>query len=230
MIIKRIAFAEQQSRISTRLKNGYTLVELLFAIAIITILLALISPTLFRIRNGADSVVCSNNLRQIGSALLLYAADNDGELPGPFYTEAPPAIARWPPNNLGTKLSPYLGPYGRPPSPPYSALFSSWCFYYDVFNCPAARRIVLGQTKILDGYTAYIIIRSPGQQFFSGYPGINPPMRLVNIDKPSTYPALSDVDQRNYPMAGVAIAATPSHVSYRNVLYLDGHVERSPYP
>lgn len=66
----------------TRLRRrGFTLVELLTVIAIITVLISLLLPVLSRARQAATQVRCLSNLRQVGLALRSYAAANDDRLP-----------------------------------------------------------------------------------------------------------------------------------------------------
>jgi prepilin-type N-terminal cleavage/methylation domain-containing protein len=59
--------------LQTRL--AFTLVELLVVIAIITVLAALLLPTLSRGKASAKSAVCKSNLHQVGLALNLYVDD-----------------------------------------------------------------------------------------------------------------------------------------------------------
>ncbi|HPU55276.1 MAG TPA: prepilin-type N-terminal cleavage/methylation domain-containing protein [Verrucomicrobiota bacterium] len=64
---------------SGTVSKGFTLVELLVAIAIIAILAALLLPVLARSREAAKRITCINNLRQLGIAGQLYWDDNGGE-------------------------------------------------------------------------------------------------------------------------------------------------------
>ena len=57
-------------------KKGFTLVELLVVIAIIGILIALLVPAIARARAAAQKTACSNNLKNFGVSMQLFA-DND---------------------------------------------------------------------------------------------------------------------------------------------------------
>ena len=58
--------------------TAFTLVELLVVISIIALLLAILVPTLQRVRNQARAVVCTGRLRQLGLLYKLYTDDHDG--------------------------------------------------------------------------------------------------------------------------------------------------------
>lgn len=67
----------------SRPSAGFSLIELLTVIAILGILAAIIIPTVGKARETAQRAVDANNLRELGKAALIYAADNRDALPNP---------------------------------------------------------------------------------------------------------------------------------------------------
>ena len=61
----------------------FTLVELLIIIAIIAILVALLLPSLSRAQKKSKQISCTNNQKQIGTAVLQYTSDHHDWMPIP---------------------------------------------------------------------------------------------------------------------------------------------------
>jgi prepilin-type N-terminal cleavage/methylation domain-containing protein/prepilin-type processing-associated H-X9-DG protein len=64
-----------------RTRTGFTLIELLVVIAIIAILAALLFPVFAQAREKARQTSCLSNLKQLGTAMLMYTQDHDGLFP-----------------------------------------------------------------------------------------------------------------------------------------------------
>jgi len=62
-------------------RKGFTLIELLVVISIIVLLVAILIPTLSRVRKQAKAIGCQSNLRQTGVLFEVYAGDNNGTVP-----------------------------------------------------------------------------------------------------------------------------------------------------
>lgn len=73
-------------------RNAFTLIELLVVVAIITMLIAILLPSLARARDHARTTVCQNQMRQFMLASVTYSTDWFGVLPEPnwgTYTDRP---------------------------------------------------------------------------------------------------------------------------------------------
>ncbi|MDH7602975.1 MAG: prepilin-type N-terminal cleavage/methylation domain-containing protein [Armatimonadota bacterium] len=69
--------------VNNRPRSGFTLIELLVVIAIIAILAAILFPVFANTKERARQQKCLANLRQLASAVAMYANDNNGFSPNP---------------------------------------------------------------------------------------------------------------------------------------------------
>src|SRR6516165_10496291 len=67
---------QAESRVLCGHEDGFTLLELLVVIAVITVLAALLLPALARAKAQARRIVCVNNQKQLGLTWYVYAGDN----------------------------------------------------------------------------------------------------------------------------------------------------------
>lgn len=73
--------------------SGFTLVELLVVVAIIAVLSSILVPSVGAARESARSISCLNNLRNLGSAMKIYHADNDDKFwPYVIYNSPEPDV------------------------------------------------------------------------------------------------------------------------------------------
>ena len=87
---------------------GFTLIELIIVVAIISILAAILIPNFLHARAESASSACEGNLKQIATALAEYAVDHGGQYP--------PASAPVDVNLFGGAGNPYLSSVPNDPA------------------------------------------------------------------------------------------------------------------
>jgi len=203
------------NKTSHRFQAAFTLVELLVVIAILAILAALLFPLVGSMRIKASSAVSVSNLRNIGIAIVTFAADNNGTLPGPTYAHLGPKYGSTT-NVLLWHLRDYL-PYVNQPQNPTGD--KRYCPTWDY---PAARSD--GQNPVSTNKVTYSYmsaIDANGTFLPLGYP--SPPT------PPMTTAGLAARDTREKPLINESGQIKPApHGKYRNTLMLNFSVQAIP--
>jgi prepilin-type N-terminal cleavage/methylation domain-containing protein/prepilin-type processing-associated H-X9-DG protein len=220
------------------LQKGFTLIELLVVMAVLAVIAALFFPTLSSTRSVSAEARCLINLKQLATAGISYAADNNGLLPDRTLWATATATPK--------SLVPYIGLGFREATAAPSSKQS-------VFTCPGIYQSPYRPTNDQDWARTYSInqystgsdggsssVRTDWESHVRDYEA---PLRMTNVKNASeqaffidgtvlreaagnrfsvhTSPArLEAADESNS-----ATWVTPMiHNNKVNVVYLDGHV------
>lgn len=107
-------------------RTAFTLIELLVVIAIIAILMGLLLPAVQKVREAAGRTRCSNNLKQIGLAMLNFESANGGMPPRRTGFTIPGPKAGW-----GPTILPYVE------QTPLAGIYQYDLNFYDPGNASA---------------------------------------------------------------------------------------------
>jgi len=205
------------------LRRAFTLVELLVVLAVIAILASLSLGGLSKLVASSDRSKAVSNMRQIGTGITLFAADNDGKLPGPLW---PGQLAQFDPNDpkmperLVGVLAPYLG-IPTPTAPKVELLFAP----------PAYRKAVSASfLKSARTYVLNMAVPDDSQILIPwGNRALNPsplPLKLATI--PAQAWGFSDADALHPRVVGASWAANtpqkPVHKPKRLAWFFNGSV------
>jgi len=221
-------------------RSGFTFVELLVVIAVISIVAALVFPALASARKKSSRSVCASNLRQLALANFAYAADH-----GSFVAAAGDIwgrnVTRWHGSRRSRAesfdasngpLSPYLGPHREvrhcPDFHPESVGFEAGCggYGYNAYGV-GSRAYHLGTFKgSQKGMTPGGILNAAQTVMFTDaafvqsgklieYSFAEPAKHLTDSAPPrEAYPAMPSIHFR--------------HDGHANVVWVDGHVSSEP--
>lgn len=219
---------------------AFTLIELLVVIAIIAVLAAVLFPVFSQAKAKAKQTVCLNNLKQLGTAFVLYMADSDDRLPDR--------------RDLKASLPGGFRPWTTwPPSDPRSgwagSVLGSYLKSDGVLMCPGILATPLGsagqvrQEYVLGSQTATTNL------WMWRFDRLDDPIPLDNLWGKTEEQSVSDLQLAKNPQVGfpegvsdVEIAVDPyfprtissvpeelkgksAHFGGRNRLFLDWHAK-----
>lgn len=220
--------------------RAFTLVELLIVIGIIAVLISLLLPALNRARKQAQAVTCSNQLRQCGLGLQMYA--------NAWRQMIPNGLCRVQTWDAGAGNAVYWDDFLRGAdlsagqANPKHALITTDA----VFSCP--------RNKLMDPANpgVYGMVNNDDRNFGMdelkwgsdpSKPSLFPYVKLSSVREPTNFPLLLDSTMaiNKFPGRGArawapnawAVSANASsrgmvwlpHRDRANVLFADGHVE-----
>jgi len=184
--------------------NAFTLIELLVVISIIALLVGILLPALGAARRTAQGVVCQTHQKNLSTAFVAYATDNNAFFPGwslLVFSDIDNEAGAWIPN--GSYLNPTQGattardftkgsiyPYASDkgvfvcPSDPFSSFSSdlSYTISNHIYRQPnRSPSGALNWPEKGTFYPAYTV--DPAVQTFAKVNGSNRVMRYPNSDK-----------------------------------------------
>ena len=193
-------------------RQGFTLIEMLVVITIISILASMLLPALGKAKERAITIYCVNNVHQVGLAMMMYGDDYNDRLPLSTAPIATPGRGGW----LST------------PTPWMVALKSEYQ-NTNVLRCPALN------TKYNESAFSYFM-GSRGFYMLS-FPPAPASVNLRAINAPSTYILSGDCNYPSDPvnadlnnndvdtLFNTTNMPSPIHNHRLNVLFADWHVK-----
>lgn len=226
----------------------FTLIELLVVVAIIAILASMLLPALSRARANAQSSKCLGNLRQIGTAAMLYSDDNN-DMPVTYQnnplTQAAPNCRVWYSESASAgMLASYLG---INQSCWVGGMRLSWDLKrtYSRFICPARSydAVLAGRDNFAGyglnyhscnlGYSPVYRVQTPARSVYFGEAWYGYPNITFTTGSSDGTPVFPHFNPGFHETERFSDAATINLAGRGNFVFYDGHaapVDRKKVP
>ena len=196
---------------------------MLVVIAVGSILVALVGTSANNSLQKAKTTQCLAKMRALGSGILLYSQDNNGELPRSQHSAAMARVLAW-----NRAILPYLDQPASPTAAEWTGIYNK------IYRCPAhkTRDVNLASYAL----NVYFELNPDGDDYV-GSPATW--RRQVSVPKPGATILLAepkDVYYADHIMCHMWSSArgatnavdTQRHTKKSNYLFVDGHVESLP--
>ncbi|MES2460850.1 MAG: DUF1559 domain-containing protein [Armatimonadota bacterium] len=207
-----------------RASFAFTLIELLVVIAIIAILAAILFPVFAQARDKARQASCMSNLKQIGTAGMMYMQDYDDTMFQTYYNDTPLTYQAW----WYSYVDYTQDPAGR--TVPEKALLYPYTKNNGIKDCPSAADIPGNGATIADMAfpvnTRYLI---PAAAAAAPLAAIEAPAETILmgdgafISNPDG--AVKRFSTLNSPSGTLYPTVHGRHAGMANILWIDGHVK-----
>lgn len=196
--------------------RGFTLVEILVVVGILTILAAVLFPVVARVREKGRQATCQSNLQQIHKAMMLYIQDHDSKIA--------PAFGYWEIMAAYTKNS---------------AIFSCPSTPQPPLNTDAKPDFYKGAYRLYVGFIHNYVLLNPGVASSQRVVGVNESVLadaskiFVHSDQ-AFYEFFREVSMPRADACGMTLGngtpdvlqtASTIHNGGANSLFFDGHVK-----
>lgn len=208
-----------------RARAGFTLVELLVVMAILSILAAMLLPALQKSLKACQQISCLNSLRQLGNGVQLYADQNTDWMPMSYYDGV---FTYWWMSALVQEIGTKNSYWVCWPSSDGTGWINTKQGYRDLFQCPTAGKNYTAECYlgISIGYNA----RIGSYHTTYAYPTYDYGPRRLSEQKASKLSVLADLDSNNnYRIFENHVRLSYLHDDGVNIVFADGHGSRISY-
>ncbi|MDX1566125.1 MAG: type II secretion system protein [Phycisphaeraceae bacterium] len=178
-------------------RTGFTIIELLIVISLVTILIGFLMPAIKMAHAAVEKTVCASNLRQVGLAINMYTGENKDVFP---------TARHMPP--------PFLS---ADPDPPLNQLLRRWIDDQGkagkVYGCPGDEGFAYARSGM--SYQYEILI---GGKTLEEYW----PVKHMKM-QPSELWIMRDFDGGEFDLDDGSELQVPAFQQLRNLLFADGH-------
>lgn len=197
--------------------QAFTLIELLAAITVVSLLVVLLGTYAGKGLERAKSIQCLSRIKNLGSGILMFCQENNGEFPRSFHSAYPNGEPGW-----GKAILPYVGHDDPLSKSDWNTVFNK------TYRCPSDPNT----REWSYGLNVYFEL-DPDSDDYPGSPttwrrlvAVPTPMRTVLLGELKTSSA--DHFMAHFWTAGAPEVDAGRHGERSAYVFADGHAEHLP--